>query len=182
MNRLMIVILAVAVSIPVLVKSRPTARNSAPAAFLMASSARSMVRISGDVRHPGIYPLGANYVTRGVIRLAVPFGRLSSGVKGGIESLPVRNGSDIRVTNNHDGAAVIVVGTIPAAQRIVLDIPLDMAGMEEQDFERVPGIGPVLAKRIIEYRQSNGGRLRPEDLPSIVGIGEKKYKLLLKYF
>jgi len=182
MNRVIYVILAMAVSIPVLMKSRPAARNNAAAPFIMASSSRSMVRISGDVRRPGIYSLDANNVTGSVIKLAAPFGRFTSNANDRVSLRSLRNGSDIRVIKNSDGAATIAVGAIPTAQRIVLGIPLDMAAMGAQDFEQVPGIGPVLAQRIVEYRQYNGGRLRPEDLPSIVGIGEIKYKQLLKYF
>ncbi|MEI7817041.1 MAG: helix-hairpin-helix domain-containing protein, partial [Desulfuromonadales bacterium] len=68
------------------------------------------------------------------------------------------------------------------SERLVLNIPLDISSMSEIDFDRLPGIGPSLANRIIMHRQNNGGILRLEDLVSIEGIGEKKYKNIKKYF
>jgi competence protein ComEA len=64
---------------------------------------------------------------------------------------------------------------IPTVQRLLLRIPLDMNAMSTDDIRRIPGVGPVLAQRITEYRQNNGGKIAPEDLLLIEGIGEKKY-------
>ncbi len=45
----------------------------------------------------------------------------------------------------------------------------------ESEFETLPGIGPVLAKRIIEYRKSMGLFKTVEDIKGVSGIGEKRY-------
>ncbi len=54
--------------------------------------------------------------------------------------------------------------------------------MNEVDLDKVPGIGPALARRIVQYRQNNGGRMRVQDLLLVEGVGEKKYYSLRKYF
>lgn len=44
----------------------------------------------------------------------------------------------------------------------------------EQELEELPGIGPVTAKRIVEYRQQTGGFKNVEQLLEVKGIGPKK--------
>jgi comEA protein len=51
-------------------------------------------------------------------------------------------------------------------------ININKAGVE--DIQRLPGIGPVLAERIIAYRDSAGFFTESEDLLNVKGIGEKK--------
>ncbi|MEO5863708.1 MAG: ComEA family DNA-binding protein [Nitrospiraceae bacterium] len=53
---------------------------------------------------------------------------------------------------------------------------LDLNRATEQDFNALPGIGPKLAERIMEYRQSVGGFHSLDELRSVKGIGKKKFE------
>ena len=44
------------------------------------------------------------------------------------------------------------------------------------ELERLPQVGPTLARRIVEYRQAHGPFLRPEDLSLVRGIGPKTFE------
>lgn len=114
--------------------------------------------------------------------MAEPLQPATGFIPRGCEAFVVRNGTSIRVTRNPGGGSEVVFGSLSTAQRVVLGIPLDINAMSEEDFDRIPGIGPVLARRIVEYRQINGGEMGSKDLLNVDGIGEKKYNHLKKYF
>jgi competence ComEA-like helix-hairpin-helix protein len=58
-------------------------------------------------------------------------------------------------------------------------IPLNRAATE--DLELVPGVGPVLAERIVTAREERGGFRSFVDLDSIRGIGPCKLEALRLY-
>ena len=49
------------------------------------------------------------------------------------------------------------------------------------ELERLPGVGPLLAARIVEYRNAHGPFRSPEDLQRVQGIGPKTYETLREY-
>lgn len=58
-------------------------------------------------------------------------------------------------------------------------ININIATVEEID--KLPGIGKIIAKRIIEYREENNGFKQIEELKKIKGITEKKFEKIKKY-
>ena len=51
----------------------------------------------------------------------------------------------------------------------------------EQDLQKLPGIGPSLAYRIISYRNENGKFSTVEDIKNVNGIGDSKYENIREY-
>lgn len=181
MRRIVIVACAALLFVPVYMKSRTSQEIPVCKAFRALSSSRVSVKIGGDVLHPGIYEVPANTMTDSVIVLAKIRGSRIR-YKDGFIDRPLQHGSSISVTSQVDGSYLAAVGRMTVSERMVLKIPLDIATMSESEFDRLPGIGPALAKRIVVYRQNNGGILRVEDLAAVDGIGERKFKMLRGYF
>jgi competence protein ComEA len=55
-------------------------------------------------------------------------------------------------------------------------LTLDVNRASQQDFERLPGIGSVLARRIVEYRESRGAFQDIDQLRRVKGIGKKTFE------
>jgi len=59
---------------------------------------------------------------------------------------------------------------------LLLALNLNTASIRE--LEALPGIGPALAKKIVEFRQKKGGFKRIEELLAVPGISEKRWRVL----
>ena len=52
---------------------------------------------------------------------------------------------------------------------------LDLNQATVEELDTLPGVGPAIAKRIVAFREKNGGFKRIEDLMNVRGIGEKTF-------
>lgn len=58
-------------------------------------------------------------------------------------------------------------------------ININKASLE--DLVKIPGIGPALAHRILEYRTNEGMFSTIEDMKKVKGIGDKKFEEMKDY-
>ena len=182
MRRVVMIACAALLFVPVALKSRKSQDIPALTAFRALSSGRVSVKVSGDVVHPGVYEVPANSLAVSAIKMAEPLRPLEHCKIDATAVRPLMNGSAIILAAQPDGSLLLTGDHMTVPERMVLGVPLDITIMSEADFDRLPGIGPALAKRITEYRQKNGGILRVDSLTAVEGIGEKKYKMIRPYF
>lgn len=123
------------------------------------------VHVTGKVRKPGVrtLPSGSR-----VIDALTAAGGLKKDTSPGNLNLARRlvDGEQIvaGMPGNPDAAPLSSAGG-----------PLSLNSATAAQLEELPGVGEVLARRIIEYRDSHGGFQSVEQLREISGIGERKF-------
>ena len=87
---------------------------------------------------------------------------------------PLKDGMQVRVLekSGQGGAAETAA---PAAGK---DERVNINTADAKALDALPGIGPAMAQRIIEYRTTNGAFQSLEELKKVRGIGEAKYEKL----
>jgi len=76
---------------------------------------------------------------------------------------------------------VILSGLTPRLS-FLLGRPLPINSAEEDDLTLIPGIGPVMANRIVTYRKAHGPIASPHQLKKVPGIGPVMEQRLQDYF
>jgi competence ComEA-like helix-hairpin-helix protein len=78
-------------------------------------------------------------------------------------------------------ALLVAVATLALAQKKPPAKPIDIntAGIEQ--LQQLPGVGPVTAKSILDFRKKSGPFRRVEDLLAIRGISEKRFRAIAPY-
>jgi competence protein ComEA len=135
-----------------------------------ASSSVVVVDVAGAVRRPGLYQL------RKGSRIADAITRAGGVTRRAEETLvdlaaPLADGEQVLVPSAAaDGSAVPpdgAPGTTPTA-------PVDLNSATAEQLDALPGIGPVTAQKIVDYRTEHGPYTSVDDLDAIPGIGPSR--------
>lgn len=176
LNRWVLVIVALlvaAVGLSVTLLSWPDSEPAAtaPAVPVEASAAEPktiIVSVAGAVTEPGIVELPAGARVADAIEAA---GGLTEGADPGFLNLArvVADGDLVAVPDANATGAAAPVGDDTGGANTGGLVNINVAGAAELDA--LNGIGPVLAGRIIEYREANGSFQSLDELSEVSGIG-----------
>ena len=70
---------------------------------------------------------------------------------------------------------------IPAEENAFVSKIININTASARQLQKINGIGPVTARRIIEYREEFGKFNGLDDLKKVKGVGEKKAKVIGEY-
>ncbi|MGW0395689.1 helix-hairpin-helix domain-containing protein [Streptomyces sp. NPDC003042] len=130
-----------------------------------SAGARIVVDVSGKVRDPGVRRLPSGSRVEDALAAA-----------GG-----VRPGTDVTGLNRArilvDGEQVLVGATAqpPPPGGGPSPGPLSLASATVEQLDGLPGVGPVLAQHIVDFRTARGGFRAVEELRQVNGIGERRF-------
>ena len=139
------------------------------------SGKKLVVDVAGAVEEPGVYEVMMGARVREVLVVA---GGMSAEADREWVGKEMNLASEVR-----DGMKVYIPAMGEEVGRGGLNlvfevsegkISLNRASIEELD--KLPGIGPALAGRIIKYREESGGFINSEEVKLVSGIGDKLYE------
>lgn len=77
--------------------------------------------------------------------------------------------------------ALVLIGAGAFAQKKPPTKPIDLNAATIEQLGQLPGVGPVTAKAIIDFRRKSGPFRRVEDLLAIRGISDGRLKAIRPY-
>jgi competence protein ComEA len=129
------------------------------------------VHVVGAVKEPGVYQLPRGAIVQDALEAAG--GPAAEANLAGINlAAGLTDSQQVYVPSVGETPPVANRGS-PAGQTIN-DALLNLNTATAPELERLPGIGPSLAKAIVEYRETHGPFQHAEDLLGVPGIGPAK--------
>ncbi|HET9507190.1 MAG TPA: helix-hairpin-helix domain-containing protein [Gaiellaceae bacterium] len=146
-----------------------------PAALVQASApaaAKLVVHVAGAVRQPGLYELPeGSRVSDAVARAGGATAKADTAAVN--LAAPLADGIQVLIPSRVAGRARAAAGSEGAPGRRV-----SLSSATLADLEALPGIGPVTAQKILDYRAQHGGFSSVDDLDAISGIGPARIEQL----
>ncbi|WP_349253928.1 helix-hairpin-helix domain-containing protein [Streptomyces sp. BPTC-684] len=134
-----------------------------------------VVDVSGKVRRPGIHRLPQGSRVADALAAA-------GGVRDGVD---VTGLNRARVLMDGEQVVVGVPGAVPGGAAPVAGgggsagaggAPVSLSSATVDQLDGLPGVGPVLAQHIVDYRTQHGGFRSVDELREVNGIGDRRFE------
>ena len=158
----------VVISVFVVIRGNMDEVTAPPVEVEQVQAPQIFVDVTGAVNTPGVYTLTASSRVIDAIKAA-----------GGSAA-----GADLSTINLArvlaDGEQIYVDAAVTNSKGVRISAtkrsgPISINRATVSDFDSLDGIGPVIARRIVEYRKTHGPFMTIEDLQKVSGIGEAKF-------
>jgi competence protein ComEA len=142
-------------------------RAASPASSQARPAAGVVVDVEGAVRHPGLVRLPSGSRIADAVARAGGATRLAD--RSGVNlAAPVSDGQQVLVPRRGSGSAA---GAAPAGSAAAASGPVSMSSATAEQLDALPGVGPVTAQKIVDYRTQHGAFHSVDELDAIPGIG-----------
>ena len=128
-------------------------------------SPKIYVHVAGSVKSPGIYQLDSG--TRVYDAVLAAGGFTAKANQSSVNMARALNDGEQLLISSDSGAQTFENSMVSSL------ISLNQASASQ--LEELPGVGPALAGRMIDWRTANGGFKAKEDLLNVAGIGDKLF-------
>ncbi len=156
----------------------PTLQRTAPSPSSAASPSASglVVHVTGAVRRPGLVQLSA--AARVADALEAAGGPARNAVLASVNlARPLVDGEQLVVLAKGQSApwSAPAPPRGPGAPGASSNAPIDLNTATLEQLDTLPGVGPVLAQRILDWRSEHGRFGSKDELREVSGIGEATY-------
>lgn len=155
----------------------PPGGGASPAASgpgaVVNGAAKVVVDVGGKVRRPGLRRLPAGARVADALRAAGGV-RPGADMEGLNRARLLVDGEQIVVGEPATAAVAAPPGGAAGASAPAGPVGLNTATLEQLDT--LPGVGPVLAQHIVDYRTEHGGFRSVDELREVNGIGDRRFE------
>jgi competence protein ComEA len=146
--------------------ARPVSPVAAAPAPSPAFDLQIVVDVGGRVRHPGLVSLSSGARVADALRAA----------GGALRAADVAT-LDLAARVS-DGQLLLIGVPQPTGGSGDASAPVSLSSATVDQLDALPGVGPVLAKRIVDWREAHGGFTALSQLQQVPGVGPRTYERL----
>ena len=146
-----------------------------------AQAKEIVVYVAGAVNRPGVVQLAEGARAKDAVDACGGF--LPTADTNGVNlAQKLKDGMQVTVPEKMTAAAQsaatqgVTGGAYVGSSKPLPEGMVNINTADEKELDKLPGIGPAMAKRIVDYRTENGAFQAPEEIKRVKGIGDAKYE------
>lgn len=147
-----------------------------PKSLKPRTTATIKVQISGAINNPGIYELEKGSRVEELVLLAGGLTAEANKDKANLAKL-LKDGMLVNIPASKNIRPISAANTKASGGQLNSNY-ININTADQQTLQSLKGIGPVLAKRIVDWRQANGRFTSKQELLKVQGIGPKLFSSL----